>query len=309
MMAGIYYGAKYGGSTTSILLNIPGESASVVTCIDGYAMAKQGRAGPARNRRDRVVHRRHHRCHRIDLPGTCRRRARGGLRAAGVLRLMAFALILVIMLAGDSVLKGFIAIFGGLFLATIGIDLFSGQQRFTGGRIELASGIEFIALSVGVFAVGEVLVNIEKESGRRSPGAKGPAEPAAVMARHDEVAPGDPAGIESPASSSAFCRAPGRPSPRSFPTSWRSGRRSGPKTSEGLDRGRGAPEAANNSETGGAMIPLLTLGIPGSGNRRRPARRSGDLSGSIRDRCCSRKTRTWSGRSSPACTWGTSHCW
>ena len=147
MMAGIYYGAKYGGSTTSILLNIPGESSSVVTCIDGYEMAKQGRAGQALG---------------IAAIGSFVAGTIGviGLTflapvAADVAvnfgppeysALMVFALLLVIMLAGDSMLKGFIAMFIGLFLSTIGTDLFSGEQRFTGGQIELAGGIEFIAL-------------------------------------------------------------------------------------------------------------------------------------------------------------------
>ena len=81
--------------------------------------------------------------------------------------LMVFALLLVIMLAGDSILKGFISMFIGLFLATIRTDLFSGAQRFTGGQIELAGGIEFIALSVGIFAIGEVLVNIEDKTEKK----------------------------------------------------------------------------------------------------------------------------------------------
>ena len=80
---------------------------------------------------------------------------------------MVFALLLVIMLAGESMLKGFISMFIGLFLATIGTDLFSGQPRFTGNQIELAGGIEFIALSVGIFAIGEVLVNIEEKTDKQ----------------------------------------------------------------------------------------------------------------------------------------------
>ena len=168
MMAGIYYGAKYGGSTTSILLNIPGESSSVVTCIDGYEMAKQGRAGKA-----------------LGIAAIASFVA-GTIGVIGLTflaplaadvavnfgppeysALMVFALLLVIMLAGESMLKGFISMFIGLFLSTIGTDLFSGQPRFTGDQIELAGGIEFIALSVGIFAIGEVLVNIEDKTEKK----------------------------------------------------------------------------------------------------------------------------------------------
>ena len=196
MMAGIYYGAKYGGSTTSILLNIPGESSSVVTCIDGYEMAKKGRAGQALG---------------IAAIGSF---VAGTLGVIGLTflapvaadvavnfgppeysALMVFALLLVIMLAGDSMLKGFIAMFIGLFLSTIGTDLFSGEQRFTGGQIELAGGIEFIALSVGIFAIGEVLVNIEDKTEHKL--FKVPSKFRELLpskAGHQEVDTGDAAG-------------------------------------------------------------------------------------------------------------------
>ncbi|CAA9380057.1 MAG: Tripartite tricarboxylate transporter TctA family [uncultured Nocardioides sp.] len=267
MMAGIYYGAQYGGSTTAILLNIPGESASVVTCIDGYEMAKNGRAGPALG---------------IAAIGSFVAGTIGviGLTflapvVAGLAvnfgppeysALMVFALVLVIMLAGDSLLKGFIAMFGGLFLAVIGTDLFSGQQRFTDGRIELAGGIEFIALSVGVFAVGEVLVNIEKESNKQvfqvPSGIKNllpswgdlkksriPILQGSVVGFFIGILPGAGSTVASFVSYILAKRM--SKTPEEFGT--------------GSIEGVAAPEAANNSETGGAMIPLLTLGIPGSG--------------------------------------------
>src|SRR5262245_11990295 len=153
MLAGIYYGAKYGGSTTSILLNIPGESSSVVTCLDGYEMAKQGRAGPALG---------------IAAIGSFVAGTFGVLGLTFLApvvadvavefgppeytALMVFALILVIMLAGESLLKGFISMVLGLLLSTVGVDLFSGEQRYTFGSIDLAGGLEFIALSIGLFA-------------------------------------------------------------------------------------------------------------------------------------------------------------
>jgi putative tricarboxylic transport membrane protein len=267
MMAGIYYGAKYGGSTTSILLNIPGESASVVTCIDGYEMAKQGRAGPALG---------------IAAIGSF---VAGTIGVIGLTflapvvanlavdfgppeysALMVFALMLVIMLAGESMLKGFISMFAGLFLATIGTDLFSGQQRFTGGRIELAGGIEFIALSVGVFAVGEVLVNLEKASDTKIftvPTGLRNLLPswADVMKSRVAILQGSVVGF-------FIGVLPGAGSTVASFVSYIIAKRTSKHPEEfghGAIEGVAAPEASNNSETGGAMIPLLTLGIPGSG--------------------------------------------
>jgi putative tricarboxylic transport membrane protein len=170
------------------------------------------------------------------------------------------------MLAGDSLLKGFIAMFGGLFLATIGTDLFSGQQRFTDGRIELAGGIEFIALSVGVFAIGEVLVNIERESNKQVfhvPTGLRNLLPswADLMKSRVPILQGSVVGFW-------IGVLPGAGSTVASFVSYILAKRMS-KTPEEFGKGSiegvAAPEAANNSETGGAMIPLLTLGIPGSG--------------------------------------------
>src|SRR5918999_143579 len=137
MMAGIYYGAKYGGSTTSILLNIPGEDASVVTAFDGYEMAKQGRAGPALG----IAAIGSFVAGTIGLIGlTFLAPAVAALAIifgppeyAG---LMVLGMSLVLMLAGSSMLKGLISAAFGFLLSTIGLDLFSGTTRFTMGRIE-----------------------------------------------------------------------------------------------------------------------------------------------------------------------------
>jgi putative tricarboxylic transport membrane protein len=267
MMAGIYYGAKYGGSTTSILLNIPGESASVVTCIDGYAMAKQGRAGPALG----IAAIASFIAGTIGVIGlTFLAPVVAGLAVdfgpPEYSALMAFALILVIMLAGESILKGFIAMFGGLFLATIGIDLFSGQQRFTGGRIELANGVEFIALSVGVFAVGEVLANIEKESGRQI--FQVPRGLRNLLPSGADLMRSRLAILQGSVTGFFIGVLPGAGSTVASFVSYLVAKRTSKRPEDfgkGSIEGVAAPEAANNSETGGAMIPLLTLGIPGSG--------------------------------------------
>src|SRR4249920_843952 len=162
MLAGIYYGAKYGGSTTSILLNVPGESASVVTCLDGYAMARKGRAGAA-----------------LGIAAIASFVA-GTVGVLGLMlvapplakfalsfsspeyfALMSLGLALVVLLAGRSIVKALLAALVGLWIASVGTDLFSTTSRFTFGRMELLSGIDFIVVAIGVFALGEVFANME----------------------------------------------------------------------------------------------------------------------------------------------------
>jgi putative tricarboxylic transport membrane protein len=267
MMAGIYYGAKYGGSTTSILMNIPGESASVVTCIDGYQMAKQGRAGKA-----------------LGIAAIASFVA-GTIGVIGLTflapiaadvavnfgppeysALMIFALLLVIMLAGDSMIKGFISMFVGLFLATIGTDLFSGEQRFTGGQIELAGGVEFIALSVGIFAIGEVLVNIEQKT--QQPLFAVPTKLRELWPSKQDIKQSTPAMLQGGIVGFLIGILPGAGSTVASFVSYIIAKKTSKHPEEfgkGSIEGVAAPEAANNSETGGAMVPLLTMGIPGSG--------------------------------------------
>ncbi len=267
MMAGIYYGAKYGGSTTAILLNIPGESASVVTCLDGYEMAKQGRAGPALG----IAAIASFVAGTIGVIGlTFLAPVMAGIAVdfgpPEYSALMLFALLLVIMLAGSSLLKGFISMFLGLFLATIGTDLFSGQPRFTGDRIELAGGIEFIALSVGIFAVGEVLVNIEETTEKQL--FRVPSKLRELLPSVKDIARSRTAMLQGSVVGFLIGILPGAGSTVASFISYIIAKRTSKTPEEfgnGAIEGVAAPEAANNSETGGAMIPLLTLGIPGSG--------------------------------------------
>jgi putative tricarboxylic transport membrane protein len=266
MMAGIYYGAKYGGSTTSILLNIPGEDASVVTTFDGYQMARQGRAGPALG---------------IAAIGSFIAGTVGliGLTflAPAVAELaiifgppeyaglMVLGLSLVVLLAGTSKLKGLISGIFGFLLSTVGLDLFSGSLRFTMGQIELANGIEFVALSIGLFAIGEVMVNVEEETGYKMfkvpkrlkdlfPTRKDMKDSAGAIAQGSVVGffigalPGAGSTVASFISYAIAKRFSRRPE----------------RFGKGAIEGVAAPESANNSATAGAFIPLLTLGIPGS---------------------------------------------
>src|SRR5512145_2773504 len=168
MLAGIYYGAKYGGSTTSILLNVPGESASVATCFDGYQMAKRGRAGAA-----------------LGIAAIASFIA-GTVGVVGLMliapplakfalsfsspeyfALMCLGLAMVVLLAGESMVKALLAMLVGLWIAGMGTDLFTSTSRFTFGNAELLDGVDFVVVAIGVFALGEVLGNMEIREGAR----------------------------------------------------------------------------------------------------------------------------------------------
>lgn len=267
-MAGIYYGSKYGGSTTSILLNVPGESSSVVTTIDGYQMAKQGRAGPALGMAAIAsfvagtfgV---------IGLTLLALPIARWALTFGPpeYFALVFLGLVSIVFLAGSSVIKGFISAALGLLLATVGSDIVSGETRFIFGQFQLLDGIEFIALTIGIFALGEVFLNIEKPVA---------ATVFKVPSRLRELLPSRQDFLDS-----RFAMAQGSvlgfligtlPGAGATVASFMSYivekrfSRHPERFGRGAVEGVAAPEAANNSETGGAMIPLLTLGIPGSGS-------------------------------------------
>src|SRR5687768_17886917 len=266
MLAGIYYGAKYGGSTTSILLNVPGESASVATCIDGYQMARNGRAGAA-----------------LGIAAIASFIA-GTVGVLGLMliapplaklslafsspeyfALMALGLAMVVLLGGDSMVKALLATLVGLWLAGIGTDLFSQTSRFTFGQMELLSGIDFVVVAIGVFAIGEVLANMERREGADAlPVPKGLRNLLPTMQDLKDsrfafangsivgffigVLPGAGSTIASFISYGIEKAVSRRPE----------------QFGQGVVEGVAAPEGANNAETGGALIPMLTLGIPGS---------------------------------------------
>jgi len=266
MLSGIYYGSKYGGSTTSILLNVPGESASVVTCLDGYQMARQGRAGPALG----IAAISSFIAGTVGVlglmliaPPVARFAVRFG--PPEYFGLMCLGLAMVVFLAGKSMIKGLIATLFGIWLAGVGTDIFTAESRFTFGMMELLDGIDFIVVSIGVFAVAEVLVNLESQAGAelfKVPKGLRNLLPSlqdlkdsrfafvngSVVGFFIGVLPGAGSTIASFLSygvEKAFSRHP-------------------EKFGTGAVEGVAAPEAANNSETGGALVPLLTLGIPGS---------------------------------------------
>ena len=267
MMCGIFYGARYGGSTTAILINTPGEASSVMTAIDGYQLARKGRAGAALA---------------ISAIGSF---IAGTLGVIGLtlfalpltamalkfgpaeyFTLMFFAMTAVSALAGKSPAKAMISTVAGLMIATIGIDLQSGQPRYTMGVPELQDGVGFIIAVVGLFAIAEVFITMEdmtkgvrpeiiKLSGRlwitkdewnRS---LMPIMRGGIVGFVIGVLPGAGGTIASIMSYVWEKRMSKHP--ELFGT--------------GAIEGVAGPEAANNADTAGALVPLLTLGIPGGG--------------------------------------------
>ena len=267
MLAGIYYGAKYGGSTTSILLNVPGESASVVTCLDGYQMARKGRAGAA-----------------LGIAAIASFVA-GTVGVLGLMlvapplakfalafsspeyfALMALGLAMVVLLAGSSMLKALLATLVGLWIAGVGTDLFSATSRFTFGRMELLSGIDFIVVAIGIFALGEVLANMETpEQAQMVPVPKGLRN---LLPTLRDLKDCRFAFVNGSVIGFLVGVLPGAGSTIASFLSYgveKAVSRRRDQFGTGVPEGVAAPEGANNSETGGALVPLLTLGIPGSG--------------------------------------------
>lgn len=262
MLAGIYYGAQYGGSTTSILLNIPGEAASVVTCLDGYQMARQGRAGPALG---------------ISAFGSF---IGGTLSVVGLIlmapplanfalkfgfaetfSLMCLGLVIVSFLARGSMLKALMMAAFGLFLGTVGSDIMVGKPKFTFGIKSLMDGVGLIPVVMGLFGVSEVILNVEQGMGREVFKAKisnlfpnlkewkdsiKPIFRGTVLGFFLGVLPGGGAIVSSFTSYAVEKKLSKYPE----------------KFGTGVIEGVAGPETANNSGSTGAFVPLLTLGIP-----------------------------------------------
>ena len=263
MLAGIYYGAQYGGSTTAILVNIPGESSSVVTCLDGYQMARQGRGGPALGIAAFASF----------IAGTL---ALVGLMLAApplasiALRfgppeyfsLMCLGLTMLIYLATGSVIRAIMMAAFGIMLGCIGQDPETGSSRFVFGVPDLLDGIGLAPFVMGLFGVSEVLLNIERklESSTILEGKiKGllpnwqdwkeslmPILRGSVLGFFLGILPGGGAIISSFASYALEKRVSKHPE----------------KFGRGAIAGVAGPESANNAAAGGAFVPLLTLGIP-----------------------------------------------
>jgi putative tricarboxylic transport membrane protein len=264
MLAGIYYGSQYGGSTTAILINTPGETSSVMTCLDGYQMARQGRAGPALGMAAIGSF----------VAGTASvvllmLLARPLIRVAlefgpaEYFAIMVLALLTLGGLTGESVAKGLLMGVFGLLLGTIGGDPLTGTARFTFGVPSLLDGLEFLPVTIGLFAVAEVLSN----ASRPLAPVAAPRIQGLLPSRADwyacrwtlpratligfvvGVLPGAGSTLASILAYLAEKRASRYPE----------------RFGTGVIEGVCAPETANNAASGGALVPLLTLGVPGSG--------------------------------------------
>ncbi|MES2562865.1 MAG: tripartite tricarboxylate transporter permease [Pseudomonadota bacterium] len=266
MLCGIYYGAKYGGSTTAILLNVPGESASVVTCLDGYQMARNGRAGAALGIAAIASF----------IAGTVGvillmlispplAKFALSFSSPEYFALMCLGLAMVVLLAGESLTKALLAMLVGLWIASMGTDLFTAVSRFTFNQSELLDGIDFVVVAIGLFAIGEVVANMEqREQAQVLPVPKGLRNllptlqelKACRFAFVNGAVVGFVVGILPGAGSTiASFLAYGLEKAVS---------RHPEKFGTGVPEGVAAPEGANNADTGGALVPMLTLGIPGS---------------------------------------------
>ncbi|MEK7446387.1 MAG: tripartite tricarboxylate transporter permease [candidate division NC10 bacterium] len=263
MLAGIYYGSMYGGSTTSILVNVPGEAASVVTALDGYQMAKRGRAGAALS---------------VSAVGSF---VAGSLGVVGIVLLAKwlaeqalrfgppeyFALTVVGLailsrLSGSSLLVSFLMVGLGLAIGTVGMDPISATARFTFGSVQLSQGMELVPVIMGLYGVAEVLVLAEAGLKRTSVSSvplrelfptrtewrqsSWPIARGSVVGFLTGLVPG-PATVLAAFISYALERRLSR-TPERF--------------GKGAIEGVAGPEAANNGATAGAMVPLLSLGIP-----------------------------------------------
>jgi putative tricarboxylic transport membrane protein len=266
LMAGIYYGAMYGGSTTSILVNTPGESSSVVTCLDGYEMAKQGRAGPAlataaigsfiAGTFATIM---------LMLIGPWIANFALNFGPPEFFSLMFAGLTVVTSLAGRSLVKALISTLIGLGIATIGIDLQSGVQRMTFGNPQLMDGIEFLVVAIGLFALAEVFVNLADMG-------KAVSERLTIKGglwlTKDDWKRATPAFIRGTLSGFFVGGIAGAGAAVASFVSYGIEKKFSKfrdQLGHGAIEGVAGPEAANNAAAGGAMIHLLCLGIPGSG--------------------------------------------
>jgi putative tricarboxylic transport membrane protein len=264
LLSGVYSGAMYGGSTTSILLRIPGESASIVTCLDGYPLARQGRAGAALGMAAlasfaggsaSVL------AMSFVAPGLASVALRFGPPEHAALVLL--GLVTVVTFSGDSRVKGLMMAAAGLAAGSVGIDPASGASRFTFGSAYLADGLDIVAVAMGLFGIGEVLSALGTGDAVREP----PPAPASLRPTREDwrrsigpigrgtglgfligVLPGGGATISSFAAYAVEKNLSREPE--------RFGR--------GAIEGVAGPEAANNAASTASFIPLLTLGVPGN---------------------------------------------
>jgi len=262
MLAGIYYGAAYGGSTTSILVNLPGESSSVVTCLDGYQMARNGRAGAALSISavgsffagtvGTII---------IVLFAEPLTRMAQKFGPADYCSLMALGLVAAVILASGSVTKAIAMVFLGLLFGLVGTDVNTGAQRFTFDIPELSDGIDFAPIAMGLFGIAEIVVNLERHLTRGG----GTIKVTSLWPTADEVRRAIPAALRGTFLGAALGVLPGGgPTLGAFSayTLEKKISKNPGQFGKGAVEGVAAPEAANNAAAQTSFIPMLTLGIP-----------------------------------------------
>jgi TctA family transporter len=264
MLAGIYYGAQYGGSTTAILVNLPGESSSVVTCLDGYQMARRGRAGAALG---------------VAAIGSFFAGTFATLLVAAFappltelafkfgpaeyFSLMVLGLIGAVVLASGSLIKAIAMIVLGLLLGLVGTDVNSGVARFTFDVPELSDGIGFVAVAMGVFGFAEIIANLEKKDKREVFTSK----VGSLLPNWSEAKQAAPAVARGTLLGSVLGILPGGGALLAAFAAYTvekkvAGASADPPFGKGNIRGVAGPESANNAGAQTSFIPMLTLGIP-----------------------------------------------
>ncbi len=263
MLSGLYYGAAYGGSTTSILVNIPGETSSIPTTFDGFPMTKQGRAGEALW---------------ISAVGSFIAGTTGAIMlsiigpeiAKHALKfgppeytgLVVFSLTLIVGLSGRSIIKGLAAGVVGMIIGTAGLDPLTGIKRFSFGSVSIMRGFEIIPLAIGLFGIGEILINAEAGIERVF---EGKTKLNKMMPRGKELKRGLWASLRGTALGLPLGVLPGMLPALSAFLSYdleKKISKTPEKFGTGMIEGVAAPEAANNATSQSGFLPLMTLGIP-----------------------------------------------
>jgi TctA family transporter len=262
LLAGVFYGAQYGGSTTSILVNLPGETASVVTCLDGYQMARQGRAGPALAIAALASFFAGTVCTLlIALLGPSLGQWALLFGAAEYTAVMLMALVAsAVMTQGDAV-KGLAMVVLGLLIGVVGSDVSSGLARYAFGLPGLSDGIRFTVIAVGLFAVAEIVVNLENKAPREIYSGKVTGLMPSARDLGDAALPA----LRGTIIGACFGVLPGAgPATSSFATYMLEKKiaEDPSRFGNGAIEGVAAPEAANNAAAQTAFIPMLTLGLP-----------------------------------------------
>jgi putative tricarboxylic transport membrane protein len=265
MLSGIYYGAQYGGSTTAILVNLPGESSAVVTCLDGHAMARQGRAGSALS---------------IAALGSFFAGTVAAIIIAALVKpltslaltfgaaeyfaLMVLGLVAAVAMSRGSIDKALAMIVLGLILGLVGTDINTGLQRFTFGAPQLFDGIEFVVIAVGVFGLGSIIADLEKGEDEQTVETV-PTKISRLWPTREDFRLAWPASVRGTALGCVLGVLPGGGAVLASFAAYALERKVAKDPSrfgKGAIEGVAAPESANNAGAQAAFVPMLTLGIP-----------------------------------------------